>query len=132
MCGIWGWVVSYLNSLVYAYQQIFPDREFDEVEDAIEQILGEVQTLRSAKDSPWQPIETAPRDGRHVLVYGLLSGLHRNDWVKACYRADYAGGKPYWQWGAPGFTGVVAADYWMPVPDPPPSDLAALDAEVRR
>lgn len=83
--------------------------------------------------SAWQPIETAPKDGRAILIYqpnGHPFGRrerhydfdHRGQ-VKNCAEYDdryYAIG--YWRpWG--GWGNRNAADvhptHWMPLPEPP-------------
>jgi len=87
------------------------------------ELLAEVDRLRQDSARQWQPIETAPKDGRYVLVWGEIEGAHGHDVVKSLFRPDFVAGKPYWQWGAPGFIGVVSDPTdWMPLPDPPATE----------
>jgi hypothetical protein len=65
----------------------------------------------------WQPIETAPKDGRRVLVW--IDDTH----TKGCafanlwfYESGRLGG------GAEGYNGDWNITHWMPLPDPPQSD----------
>lgn len=64
----------------------------------------------------WQPIETAPKDGRMVLLYPSRC------WVEECDRGEVG----YWDadFGEWGGEGPRAEDYrgpthWMPLPQPP-------------
>ena len=64
----------------------------------------------------WQPIETAPTDGTHVLLFipryamGRLPYVMVQGWNLAAdrrgWRAHYAGG-------------IVEPTHWMPLPEPP-------------
>jgi hypothetical protein len=72
--------------------------------------------------SEWQPIETAPKDGRHILVYpGTYNGVtasparwERDDGVKAP--------RPYWlrldAWSVIK-SRCLTPTHWMPMPEPP-------------
>jgi len=73
----------------------------------------------------WQPIETAPKDGTWVLVFGSISdeGDERTTAV-AQYTDDLNGRKTrgHWQfaWYDGGYHGWVGnATHWMPLPEPP-------------
>src|ERR1700761_7139543 len=85
---------------------------------------GEVSIARLPL-SRWQPIETAPRDGTEVLVYGLFAGeingpCDKPEYGIACHtggtpRTDYpgfdwyaVGGDAYAVWAKP--------THWMPLP----------------
>jgi hypothetical protein len=66
----------------------------------------------------WQPIETAPKDAKTVIVYCAFSDL-----VNAAY---WGGGLDeqhheawYWVWSDPPETDCHPT-HWMPLPDPPP------------
>ena len=69
---------------------------------------SEYDALISAlRQMRWQPIETAPKDGTHILVEG---------------------GEAYWRSGGPWFS-CSAQRYiewspksWMPLPSPPPTE----------
>lgn len=63
----------------------------------------------------WQPIETAPKDGRRVLVW-INEGLRFTGCAFAhlwFYDDGTLGG------GAEGFAGKWDITHWMPLPDAP-------------
>jgi hypothetical protein len=75
---------------------------------------------QAAKESQWQPIETAPKDGDCIL---LLSA-HKGEGVS--YRVAYwdEEGRKYFQWhvddSADGFNHHDNFfTHWMPLPQPP-------------
>lgn len=58
----------------------------------------------------WQPIETAPKDGRYILLFDpSASPDHR------VVRAHF---NDYWE-TADGTTWLDNVTHWMPLPDPP-------------
>jgi hypothetical protein len=63
--------------------------------------------------SNWMPIETAPEDGRNVLVY-----------APSCYGLDEIIGIVGWHKDA-GYCidEVRQVTHWMPLPEPPNDDL---------
>lgn len=61
----------------------------------------------------WQPIETAPKDGRFVLVY--LSG-REGDCPMTAYWDDRGHG---WTDNARGTLTNLEATHWQPLPEPP-------------
>lgn len=62
--------------------------------------------------SEWRPISSAPKTG-WILVYDLnVNGCH-----VACWRADCEDFVPE---GWDGFSDTIDADFWMPLPAPPP------------
>ena len=78
--------------------------------------------------SEWQPIETAPRDGTSVLLWGLVAGeisgpdketgfAGEGEWAEGThYKPDedwwlLSGGDCYSTWCKP--------THWMPLPEPP-------------
>jgi len=78
----------------------------------------------------WQPIETAPKDGRYIVaIYQTLDGegyaahLHGRAFVvrhEGTTVSDYDLG-----WALfPGFGGVSdkCLSHWMPLPEPPSED----------
>ena len=68
----------------------------------------------------WQPIETAPKDGTSVLVYGFWEGeLNLQDDERDVWKAHFFwdqwcvdGGEYYSQY-------VVDPTHWMPLPEGP-------------
>jgi len=57
----------------------------------------------------WQSIDTAPRDGARVLIYGRILGIQISSWI----------GAPHNQWrNATGHN----ISHWMPLPEPPAHD----------
>lgn len=70
----------------------------------------------------WQPIETAPKDGRQMFVVQGFNVTNQNVGVRN-YTTD-----PYCVW--PGKTGgwlrwphEFPPTHWMPLPPPPSADL---------
>jgi hypothetical protein len=62
--------------------------------------------------SEWQPIETAPKDGTRILIFG----------ARECYGGDYIS-LAYWDhWWRGDYDEPVYVDeptHWMPLPPPP-------------
>jgi hypothetical protein len=58
--------------------------------------------------SEWQPIETAPRDGRTILVRQGDWAPHHAYWRKECH-----------EWWAIEYHGCPRPTHWMPLPAPP-------------
>jgi hypothetical protein len=60
--------------------------------------------------SEWQPIETAPLDGTHILL--IFRWAYRNKHIAEGWYSDNADD---WmtRWG------TVHATHWMPLPQPP-------------
>lgn len=79
--------------------------------------------------SEWQPIETAPKDGRMALVYRPLA---RNSHDEPVAIKQLTGGNNHcWDCTVPhGETptnptdGACHATHWMPLPEPPQSQTA--------
>ncbi len=57
--------------------------------------------------SAWQPIETAPRDGAHILVWDSLRKIPVPAQFDGVYIAHFLGDK------------VIHPTHWMPLPQPP-------------
>ena len=68
----------------------------------------------------WQPIDTAPKDGTEILVYGIatgeLGGVHEKPetWKVSWFFKNWSlcGGEGYVVW-------VDSPTHWMPLPAPP-------------
>lgn len=56
----------------------------------------------------WQPIESAPRDGKPLLLWSKSRGVQRSD-------GAFSGG----EWCVGPATPWMRATHWMPQPDPP-------------
>lgn len=69
--------------------------------------------------SEWQPIETAPKDGSHILVGGPWMPVCEVSWHKAT-DWDYPGWR-CGRFGAKGYDdlGAYEPTHWMPLPEPP-------------
>lgn len=66
----------------------------------------------------WQPIETAPRDGRWFLAFGTHS---RNLSTQMVIRWD----GDRWQSSDDGFAPYLTPIHWMPLPEPPANTTEA-------
>lgn len=68
-----------------------------------------------SEDNGWRPIETAPRDGREIMVYDddIPEFAH---WEPST--AYTAGGS----WRARNGVHVFLPQYWQPLPKPPVAD----------
>lgn len=68
-----------------------------------------------ARNVAWQPIKTAPKDGKRVLVYepGNRGGVHAAHFLRYSGKHD--------QWVNPG-AHKLNPTHWMPLPASPPKD----------
>lgn len=80
--------------------------------------------IDALKRTQWQPIETAPRDGKRILLYRPLA-YETNDPIIAIFRGT-AKDHGCWDETVPdGYTsenytdGHCKATYWMPLPPAP-------------
>ena len=70
-------------------------------------------------DPAWEPIETAPKDGAHVLLSCVVDpprgfvceGYYEEDGDRGWFQA-----KTHW---TDHYDGSVIAAHWMPLPSPP-------------
>jgi hypothetical protein len=98
--------------------------------EAVINFVAEQRAEGVAEARGWQPIETAPRDGRNVLVFEP-GGTYPSG-----YSFPATVGTAYWWNGDgvnhPGWNGPINPrgfpTHWMPLPDPP----AALRPEGNR
>lgn len=92
--------------------------------------------------SGWQPIETAPRDGRHIIA-GRFGPSHELLWVKdthwdtaegaaqadgytAAQADDYETG---WQNADAFMDGTCGPTHWMPLPAPPSTPATRVEGQ---
>lgn len=80
--------------------------------------------------SEWQPIETAPKTGQEILLYGEWAGeisgpdpragkIFVGQWLGG--RSDYPG----YEWhisGTDAYSAWMKATHWQPLPEPPPCE----------
>lgn len=72
----------------------------------------------------WQPIETAPKDGTWVLVYGFINDGYQNEcrittaqWAKVLdYSDQYCWRYAHYE---SGHYGQIEPTHWMPLPPLP-------------
>lgn len=65
--------------------------------------------------SQWQPIETAPKDGKNVLIYRLGSGDQRATIGSLDEEGVWQSPEAYYIWSWFDFSPT----HWMPLPEPP-------------
>ncbi len=72
--------------------------------------------------SEWQPIETAPKDGRTIIVYRSIAGW---DVLGTAYWVNIRGIDGWISNGfsePPGNLGLGHPTHWQPLPLPPPPE----------
>ena len=69
--------------------------------------------------SDWQPIETAPKDGTHFLVWDSFYGIRIG---RAHIRHDHDDWLSYMDGHKGSSKGGIRATHWMPLPAPPQKD----------
>jgi hypothetical protein len=71
--------------------------------------------------SEWQKIETAPKDGRLVIVWESADRVYSASWWSAERWADENGGEPdeYQEGWFTDDEDELGPFYWMPLPEPP-------------
>ena len=86
-------LASILNSTASRMSQWVRDEDVEELE----------------KLTQWQPIATAPKDGKLVLLFG-------RHYIKTGYYDDtpQIGNYPNWRWGL-----TIEPTHWMPLPPAP-------------
>ena len=67
----------------------------------------------SCKRPLWQPIETAPKNGTTILVYG--SWYPDGEWKDLAF-ATWLAGEEMWTFDGDLMLGMT---HWMPLPEPP-------------
>ena len=80
----------------------------------------------------WKPIETAPKDGTKILVYGLFAGeIIGTSGEQTIGVAFWDGGRSDYvnfHWKAANtdaYAGWWRPTHWMPLPDPPTTNTPA-------
>ena len=107
--------------IVYGQSAIY---KLDGSQVGVNEIHAALQKARNDAISQWQPISTAPMDGREVLLYRPLAERTNDPIVTIRRTTDYD--SHCWEAtipeGADGsnFTeGSCYATHWMPLPQPP-------------
>lgn len=72
--------------------------------------------------SEWQPIETAPKDERRVVLFNPHESGHWQFQIGAFW--EELGG---WQYdgATPSYSNAYQPTHWMPLPDPPTRKVTA-------
>jgi hypothetical protein len=67
----------------------------------------------------WQPIETAPKDGTHIVAFAARgsNGKPRRS-RRGCF-ANVAHFEPGWGWLTSPSDYQIVPTHWMPLPEPP-------------
>jgi hypothetical protein len=69
--------------------------------------------------SEWQPIETAPKDGRPVFLWADGSAVEVWAWNEKNSRWETSDDGVFWREGA-----EYGPTHWLPYPEPPALNLA--------
>lgn len=78
------------------------------------------------KADPWQPIETAPKDGTDIILYTEKSNFDgKPSYLVACWKT--VNGVSFWQAGIDSESGnrlysIEKHTHWQPSPEPPKKD----------
>lgn len=69
----------------------------------------------------WQPIETAPKDGTEIIIFGADTGMGPNDEPHTSRGVVTMAFwfKPWGGWETFNGAWVLGATYWLPLPPPP-------------
>lgn len=68
-------------------------------------------------ESPWRPIETAPRTGRRVLMWSRTAGFFAGNWPQGCAAGDWR--KIGGDWRGASDWRAQEATHWMQLPPRP-------------
>jgi len=81
----------------------------------IHQVIAEIKRLREVgKGHQWQPIETAPKDTSQYILASRTTG--RAYWIVFWHPMKDG-------WFIPGANTSVCPTHWMPLPEPPQSQM---------
>jgi hypothetical protein len=90
------------------------------ISDEIQELITASTELLGYASNRWKPIETAPKDGTYVLVYG--TGLFGDKIpIVANFAQDCYFGRGGWASNAciDDYYTMEHATHWMPLPNPP-------------
>ena len=76
----------------------------------------------------WQPIETAPKDGRDFLVWNRENRVRKARWYERS--SSDLGVSLYEGDGVNSFKGGIQPTHWMPLPAPPEPIVPEVPARV--
>ena len=85
------------------------------ISEAADEFQYDAEVFSRGKAARWRPIETAPKDGTHILGWDGNTQTTVKWW-------QWHGGRGYWdlvEWGAYAEDGEGNPTHWMPLPDPP-------------
>ena len=81
--------------------------------------------LAETQSQKWQPIETAPKDGRDVLLYDLRGRIHIGSFRTDVNDEDGASlwlANDYDDYSCGLASTPISATHWLPLPEPPTED----------
>ncbi len=92
---------------------------FDQTDEHLKRRVIAELFLQKTLGSKWQPIETAPKDGTRLILWGREDGVGEprvwlGSWSTGCWYA------PSWvAYEHRSETEYLQPTHWMPVPEPP-------------
>jgi hypothetical protein len=116
------------GKLQYDLGGINPGKEATDIIDGMSDLLWEaaaaLETLHRRVEElkareQWQPIETAPKDGGCLLLYGELAVMFAgeiNHWIDGCWRGYYCN---VLGWRETGTINRIKPTHWRPIPESP-------------
>jgi hypothetical protein len=91
-------------------------------------LSGDVLVDEIRKPMTWQPIETAPKDGTHILLFDPEADYDSswNDYegrylprIAVAHWKPYPNGYGGWKGYYSGIDAIENPTHWMPLPEPP-------------
>lgn len=109
-----------------------PD-QFDKESGAWDACMREARAAVDAHtaalaEAVWLPIETAPKDGKQIILWVCTRGSIRRGWPEICWWGRHADwGETWCRWDGTEVVGPGVATHWRPLPAAPDQRAPRLD-----